>query len=372
MKSKAIQWRPDRRWFLGATLGTGASLAAGCAGQKKKAQLQAEAMARGEGPAPPTRVYPPMPRATVAMAGLAAVDAAAIERGVREAVEAAGGLGEIQRGQRVLIKPNMCGPAIKDRVPGRITTNPEVIRAVIRLCKERGAREIIVSDRGMLSSNMAMHSCGFARVCKEEGALAVPWTKAEYVRFMPGKRHWSQGFRMPRVLTEVDHFINVPLLKNHGAVAGADFTCCLKSFVGVCHPEDRHQGGIDELHDLKISERIPELNLCAKPTINIVDATEIMVSGGPDGTSHKRSVWVPAQLIMASKDRVACDSMALAVLKRHAADHQVDLPYVHKRVWDQAQIYYAAELGIGQADPAQIDIIDRKVPLIDEYRATWA
>jgi uncharacterized protein (DUF362 family) len=217
-----------------------------------------------------------------------------------------------------------------------------------------------------------MQSCGFEKVCKEEGAKAIPWTYAEYVLFKPGKRHWSQGFRMPKILTEVDHFINVPILKNHGAVAGADFTCCLKSFVGVCHPQDRHLGGPDELHDLKISEKIPELNLCAKPFINIVDATQIMVSGGPDGMSKKRSIWVPAQLIMASKDRVACDSMALAVLKRHATDQKVDLPYVKKRVWDQTQIYYAGELGIGQADPAMITIVDRKVPLMDEFKAHWA
>jgi uncharacterized protein (DUF362 family) len=361
----------DRRRFLGTAAWAGAVAAAGCGG-KKDAELMDGYDPAAE-PDPPTRVDPDLPRAVVSAAGVGGPDPALIERAVREAVEAAGGLGEIERGQRALIKPNMCGPAIRGRIPsGRITTNPEVVRAVIRLCKERGAGEVIVSDRSMFWTEFAMKSCGFAKVCQEEGVTAFPWTRAEYIRFTPGKKYWRTGFRIPKILTEVDHFINVPQLKNHGAVRGADFTCCLKSFVGVCHPEDRHLGGPDELHDLRISAKVAELNLSARPTINIVDATQIMVSGGPDGLSKKRSVWVDADLIMASKDRVACDTLALAALKRHASERGVDLPYVERPVWDQPQIYYAGELGIGQADPTKIDLMDLKVPLFDEFKDSWS
>jgi len=313
------------------------------------------------------RSCPPMPRAVVSVAGVKG----SIMAAVREAVEAAGGLSEIERGQKVMIKPNMCGPAIGDKLPGRITTNPEVLRAVIRLCKERGA-EVWVGDRAMFWTELAMKTTGFEKVCKEEGAIAFPWTRAEYVNFTPGKRYWSKGFRIPKPLTEADHFINVPLLKNHGAVGGtAQFTCCLKSFVGVCHPEDRRQKPPDDLHGDHFPEKIAELNLCARPSINIVDATEIMVSGGPDGLSRKNSVWASPNLVMASKDRVACDSVALAALKRYGAEAKVDLPYVTGSVWTQPQIAYAAELGLGQADPAMIDLEDLSAPLMDELRDNW-
>jgi uncharacterized protein (DUF362 family) len=359
----------DRRWFL-ATLGsTAAGLISSCGARRGAAED--EGYDPEEGPPAPTRVYPVMPAAVVGMAGVSGPGPERIHAAVREAVMGAGGLDFLEPGQRVLIKPNLCGPAIKDKYPGRITTHPEVVRAVIRLCRERGAGEVLVSDRGMFGTNLAMKTSGIERVCREEGAVAWPWTRAEYVRFYPGKRYWRQGFRFPKVLTEVDHFINVPLLKNHGAVAGADFTCCLKSFVGVCHSQDRHLGGPDELHDRKISAKVAELNLCARPAMNIVDATQIMVAGGPDGLSRKRSVWVEANLVLASADRVACDSLALAVLKRHAAERKIDLPYVSRSVWDQAQIYYAGELGIGQADPAMITIADHQVPLLDEFKSNW-
>ena len=197
-----------------------------------------------------------------------------------------------------------------------------------------------------------------------------PWRNSEYVRFFPRQRHWSQGFRFPRILTEVDHWINVPVLKNH-QVTAAEFTCCLKAFVGVCHPRDRRQPGDNALHQANISEKIAELNLCSRPVMNIVDATEIMVSGGPDGIIEKPR-WVKSGLVLASRDRVACDSVAVAVLRLFGAEEKVALPYVKKSVWDQVQIYRAAELGIGQADPKQITLAESWVSNFAAIRENWA
>jgi uncharacterized protein (DUF362 family) len=328
----------------------------------------------GPEPLPPTRIYPPMPPATVSVAGTQQ----SIEIAVREAVAAAGGIEEIQPGQRVLIKPNMCGPGPGDIDIGRITTKPEVLRAVIRLVKERGAH-VLVGDRAMLETERSMETTGFNRVCAEEGAEPFPFTLSEYVWFNPGKRHWSKGYHIPKILTEVDHFINVPMLKNHDVTA-AEFTCCLKQFVGVALNKDRFQTGRNALHTNNISEKIAELNLCAKPLINIVDATTVVLKGGPDfgvmstwpfDPDRKNVAFAQPGLILASKDRVACDSVAVAVLKRFGADQNLTCRYVDKSIWDQVQIYYAAELGIGQADPSQITIEDVNAPLFDEIKSHW-
>jgi uncharacterized protein (DUF362 family) len=329
----------------------------------------------GPQPLPPTRIYPSMPPATVSVAGIQQ----SIEAAVREAVAAAGGLEEIQPGQRVFIKPNMCGPGPGDIDIGRITTKPEVLRAVIRLVKERGA-SVLVGDRAMLETERSMETTGFNSVCAEEGAEPFPFTRSEYVWFKPEKRHWSKGFHIPKILTEVDHFINVPMLKNHDVTA-AEFTCCLKQFVGIALNTDRFQKGRNALHVNNIGEKIAELNLCAKPLINIVDATTVILKGGPDfgvmssfpfDPDRKNVAWAQPGLILASKDRVACDSVAVAVLKRFGAEQNLDRSYIDKSVWDQVQIYYAAELGIGQADPAMITVENVNAPLFDEIKANWA
>ena len=75
--------------------------------------------------------------------------------------------------------------------------------------------------------------------------------------------------------------------------------------------------------------------------------------------------------MIASKDRVACESVSLSVLKLHAAEKRIRREYVDKSVWDQVQIYYAAQLGLGQAEPAKITIQDIKVPRFDEIKANW-
>ena len=323
-----------------------------------------------DAPLPPTGVYPDMDDAVVGVCGANG----SVEKAVREAVEAAGGLSEIERGQRVMIKPNMAGPVTPTVFPGPITTNPEVVRAVIRLVKERGAHPM-VGDRSMFMTELAMRTTGFARVCKEEGAEAYPLSRSPHVRVSPGRMHWSRGFRIPAILHEVDHVINVPVLKNHEN--SSQFTCCLKAMVGALMPLDRWQEGKDALHQRNISEKVAEINLAVRPTINIVDATTIMVQGGPgDGLlrgdpMNKNAVWASPGVVMAGKDRVATDSVALALLKLHGAELKSRSRFMRHGVWDQVQIYYAAQLGLGQADPSRIKIEDVKVAGFDEIRDNW-
>jgi uncharacterized protein (DUF362 family) len=339
----------------------------------------------GPDPLPPTRKYPDMPRATVSITGVKRAaedrfDYEVIEASVREAVETAGGLPEIEKGQRVLIKPNMCGASDGTRDLWRVTVRPEVVRAVARLVKERGAH-VIIGDRSMSDTENAFETTGMAKICREEGCEPLPFTRAEYERFYPKKRHWTNGFRLPKIFNQVDHWINVPMLKNH-SVTNAEFTCCLKQYVGICMPIDRWQRGDNAFHVNNISEKIAELNLSTKPLMNVVDATTILVKGGPDaGGMSDPPLFNPDRadvrfarpdLILAGKDRVATDSLAVAVLKLHGAEQKVENPYVTKSVWDQVQIYYSAELGLGQAEPDKISIEDIKVPRFDEIKANWA
>lgn len=312
----------------------------------------------GKLPLPPTRIYPEMEPAAVSMVGVKG----SVEEAVREAVAAAGGMDDFEKGQRVMIKPNAGAPFVST------CTSHEVIRAVIRMVKERGCHAL-VGDRSAFSNEQTMRKAGFARLCLEEGAEFFPWVRSSYVWFFPRQRHWTEGFRFPKILTEVDHWINVPILKNHQS-ANAEFTCCLKSFVGLCHPADRFQKGDNTLHQWNISEKVAELNLCSRPALNIIDATRVMLKGGPDGVMA-RPVWARAGLIIAGRDRVACDSWGLAVLKFYGAEAKMKLPYVQKSIWDQVQIYRSAELGIGQADPAKISIIESSAPEFSSIKANW-
>ena len=76
-------------------------------------------------------------------------------------------------------------------------------------------------------------------------------------------------------------------------------------------------------------------------------------------------------LVLASKDRVACDSLALAVLKYYASRHGIERDYVHQSVWKQAQIRRASQLGLGRVDPDLINIIGDGVEEIEGLIQQW-
>ncbi|MCJ7679312.1 MAG: DUF362 domain-containing protein, partial [Candidatus Aminicenantes bacterium] len=62
----------------------------------------------------------------------------------KTAVEAIGGMGRfISKGDRVMIKPNIGW----DRRPEQAAcTNPEVVRALVEMCRDAGAKEVKVMD----------------------------------------------------------------------------------------------------------------------------------------------------------------------------------------------------------------------------------
>src|SRR5207237_6290130 len=91
----------------------------------------------------------------------------------REAVELIGGIGRFVRpGQTVLIKPNQ---TVFYSAEDGCTTDPLVVGALIRLCREAGARKVQVgeSSGGFFSSLDCMKITGMAAVAEREGAEIV-------------------------------------------------------------------------------------------------------------------------------------------------------------------------------------------------------
>jgi uncharacterized protein (DUF362 family) len=73
----------------------------------------------------------------------------------------------ISRGDVVCIKPNVGfdrGPALGS------TTNPVVVRAVIRLCREAGAKRIIVADNPIEDPAACFAKSGIKAAAEAEGA----------------------------------------------------------------------------------------------------------------------------------------------------------------------------------------------------------
>lgn len=259
---------------------------------------------------------------------------------VNEAIELIGGLEPFQiAGKKVLIKPNVVG---NKKSP--TTTNPEVVRALCRLLKKQGARQIWVGDMSWimeLPTSKQMRECGMLKVVEEEGATPVFFEEHSWVPVtLEGTRYIKRVY-VSEYIYLADIVINLPVIKTHRY---ATYSICLKNFVGATHGQYRPYI-VDASH---WEEIVSEINKAYRPSLNLVDGTQAMVTGGPwSGQIEQPGV------IIASTDRIAADVVGLSLLKTYQTTKKVkDLP-----VWKQRQIAHAAELGLGVKGPGAIELI---------------
>jgi uncharacterized protein (DUF362 family) len=270
---------------------------------------------------------------------------------VRAAVEALGGMGAfVQKGQNVCLKPNASWP----RVPGSgATTHPEVLKEVIRMCKEAGAREVIALDYTLSSQPLMWNELDVA--AEEAGGRFIELRESdkdmfEEVDFVPGLKALPGIGPLERVAfdaIQADVFINMPVLKTHSATG---LSIGLKNLMGAIYDRRRyHGGGSGGLSDSDVvskkssvlDQAIADLGLLFRDRVGltIVDASYIMRSdSGPQGREEEDGD--PVMQVVAGTDMVACDAEAARIFGFD--DRQIRQKAPH--------IALAADLGYGTMD----------------------
>ncbi|RLG59235.1 hypothetical protein DRN86_04560, partial [Candidatus Geothermarchaeota archaeon] len=241
-------------------------------------------------------------------------------------------------GPRILIKPNV---NTDDPYPG--TSNPDLVREIIRKLYDKGASEIVVGDSSSIVSmntRLNMKKIGIEKAALDAGGRVVAFEEGRWIKIKPDRsKHWRIGFHIPRIVQEFDYLVNLTVIKTHFL---ATYTGALKNMVGCIKRLDRIW-----LHLGNISAKIAEINLAISPVINILDARKVFIKGGP-----RRGELRDANILIASKDRVASDAVGLAVLKLMGARGDIQ----KLGVWGQGQIKSAISLNLGIKSPNEIEI----------------
>ena len=219
------------------------------------------------------------------------------ERGIKRFISA---------GDVVVIKPNVGF----DRPPHLgATTNPQVLRAVIRLCKEAGARKVIITDNPIESPQACFTRTGIQRVADAEGAEVMLPTQGRFetLTFRDHRPDPSKGEVLGRwpilyePLARATKVIGVAPVKDHN-LASASMT--LKNWYGLL-------GGRRSQFHQAIHEIISDLALMISPTLVIADATRVMMTNGPTGgriTDVRPGGALGRPAVIAAVDPVACDA----------------------------------------------------------------
>lgn len=188
----------------------------------------------------------------------------------KRAVKELGGMGKfISKQDIVMVKPNI---AWNRSVEQAGNTNPEVVKAVIEMALEAGARKVIVMDNTTHKAASTYKRSGIEEAAKKAGAE---------VRYADENRlvvHDFKGKKLKRWpvfkdYLEADKFINVPILKHHGSAA---LTIGMKNLFGIIG------GNRGKLHR-NMGENIADLAYGFKTHLTIVDAYRILLRNGPTG-----------------------------------------------------------------------------------------
>ena len=210
---------------------------------------------------------------------------------------------EIGPETKILLKPNLLAKAAPDQA---VTTHPEIVRAVIRACKRRGAlcENITVADSaGGIYNPGQMEALyrvsGLADVCAAEGVCA--YTTCETV-IVPAQGKAAQQFEILRPVAQADFIIDLPKLKTH-VMTGLTAAC--KNLFGVIPGLKKAEWHMRYPDRERFGEMLIDLLETVKPRMALLDAVVGMEGDGPSG-GEPRSLG----LLLASEDLPALDLAA--------------------------------------------------------------
>ncbi len=202
--------------------------------------------------------------------------------------------GQISKGRRVLIKPNLLAPATPERA---MVTHPLVVKAVAEYVHEKGGN-IQVSDSPAMGS--------FEKVLKESGIRKALEDFPVDFREFKNSVEVSVGepFKKIEVAEDAlsaDVVINVPKLKTHAQML---LTLGVKNLfgciVGLRKPEWHLRAGVEKERFAQLLIQIYK-TIC--PSITIMDGILAMEGQGPGRSGVPRELG----LIIGSSDALALD-----------------------------------------------------------------
>jgi uncharacterized protein (DUF362 family) len=200
----------------------------------------------------------------------------------------------------VLIKPNICLP---HRAETATTTSPDVVEALCDFLVEKGVGRVIIVDHTLQKTRnfdkIALNR--IARKYKEAKLMLagqqqspqplqvdgreLKMDKHQEVKLLfANEQRLYQPIEVPgkvlkstealKLLSRADLLINLPTAKHHSATG---VSLAIKNLMGLIWNRD-------EFHTrLNLPQAIADLALSIRPGLNIIDASRVLLNGGPVG-----------------------------------------------------------------------------------------
>ena len=200
----------------------------------------------------------------------------------------------IERGTRVLIKPNLLAPATPEKA---VTTHPMIVRAAAEFALDKGARVQISDSPAMGGFSRVLKKCGYEETLKDLDVSLSPFEKTVTVDV--GDPFGS--IEIARDAMEADVVLNLAKLKTHTQMM---LTLGVKNLfgciVGLKKPEWHMRTGVDRHMFGRLITSIYE---AVAPAYTIIDGVLAMEGQGPGKSGTPREMG----LLLGGKSAHAVD-----------------------------------------------------------------
>ena len=238
----------------------------------------------------------------------------------------------IEPNSTVVLKPN-AGHAAPPEFA--VCTHPETVRAVIREVRKANPKRIVIAESAAVGCDTmeCYEACGIAKMAAEEGVelYDIKREKDLVNVAVRGYRSNISHVKLPKLLLEAEHIINLPILKAHASMV---FSGALKNIKGV----------------VNLTMAMMDVWSVCKPDLNIMD-----VMSAASGYSPHTPTPIELDCVMGSKDPVALDRIACELVG-------IDPDGV-------SYFKVADEVGLGTTDQENIEVVGDKIE--DCYKKMW-
>ena len=215
-------------------------------------------------------------------------------------MEAMGG-NEIQKGSRVLIKPNLLSPALPRHA---VLTHPSIVRAAVEYCLDRGARPLVADSPAMGTFDLLLRMSGIRDALRGLDCECRPFQTS--VRVDIGEPFGA--IEIAEDAVRADFIVNLPKFKTHSQML---LTLAVKNLfgcvVGYRKPEWHMRAGVDRQAFARLIARIGRT---LRPAFNILDGVLAMEGQGPGMGGVPRELGV----LLAGRDPFALDRVVCRML----------------------------------------------------------
>jgi uncharacterized protein (DUF362 family) len=197
------------------------------------------------------------------------------------------------QGLKVFIKPNWVSDA-----PENLITSTLLIKNIVQLVKNLGARQVLVGENPTLGLKSAdlYRQLGVHELVAQAGGELVLLDEEPHAVLQVETEYFKGELEVPRVVLASDFFIDVPVAKTHGQGV---LSLGIKNLIGLLPDHVREREHREALHSMAVA-----ILKVLSPKLTIVDG---MIAGEGQGpASCDKFKW---ETLVAGRNVVAVDAV---------------------------------------------------------------